>query len=159
MGYYFSTPSTNVQPYIIWSASYPASAFNISIFLPNLFTTTPTTPVTQGPFTLTTTSGDDPVTVPYKVTVPSNSTVWQFDNTPIRAVATDFVQFLLLLEKQGLQPGGAGLIQHALSQYLPLTFAETLYYRYRFDPVNGFIDLTPGMRLRGWRIRATRRRQ
>ena len=148
MGYYFSTPSTNVQPYIFWSTSYQASAFNISIFLPNLFTTTPTTPVSQGPFTLTTTTGGDPVRVPYKVTIPSNSTVWQFSNTPIRAVASDFTQFMLLLEKQGLQPGGAGLIQQAISQYLPLTFSETLYYRYRFDPVNGFIDLTPGMRLR-----------
>jgi hypothetical protein len=148
MGYYFSTPVTNVQPYIYWSTSYQASAFGINIFLPNLFTGTPTTPVTQGPFTFTTTVGGDAVRVPYKIVVAANSTVWQFSNTPIRAFSSDFVQFMLLLEKQGLQPGGAGLIQQAMSQYLPLTFTETLYYRYRFDPVNGFIDLTPGMRLR-----------
>ena len=148
MGYYFSTPSTNVQPYVFWSTSYQASAFSISIYLPNLFTATPTTPLPQGPFTLTTTTSSDPVRVPYKITVASNGPVWQFDNTPIRAFASDFTQFMVLLEKQGLQPGGAGLIQQAISQYLPLTFAETLYYRYRFDPVNGFVDLTPGMRLR-----------
>lgn len=145
MGYYFSTPTTNVQPYVFWAPQNQTSAFPIAICLPNLFTGTPTLPITQGPFTIVSTN---PVGATYKITVPVESSIWQFDNTPIRAVRSDFTQLLVLLEQQGLVPGAAALVQQALSQYLPLTFAETLFYRYSFDPTHGYVDLLPGMRVR-----------
>lgn len=147
MGYYFSTPTGNVQPYVFWAQN-SNKPFPITIFLPNIFTGTPTTPITQASFTLTTTTSTDPVKVPYKITVPANSPIWTFDNTPIRPVYNDFLQFLILLEKQGLQPGGLELVRLALAQYLPLTFAETLFYRYSLHPTNGYVDLQPGMRVR-----------
>jgi hypothetical protein len=87
----------------------------------------------------------------YTLTIDSSkaSIAWQFDSTPIRQpLSQAFLAFMLQLEQQGLLPGRSTLVQQLLAQNLPLTFTETLYYQYGFNPANGYINLQPGMRLR-----------
>src|SRR5262249_19593872 len=85
----------------------------------------------------------------YNLSVTTSSPAWNFDNTPIRsAVSTGILQFLTQVEQASPLPGAVPLLQQVIAQYLPLTFAETLYYRYGSNPAMGYIDLQPGMRLR-----------
>src|SRR5919198_1292001 len=65
-----------------------------------------------------------------------------------RTLRADFDNLLLKLETLGLKNGRLPLIRGWLAQALPQTFAETLYLRHGFDPVNRYVDLNPGMRLR-----------
>ncbi|MEW6130185.1 MAG: hypothetical protein AB1757_24325 [Acidobacteriota bacterium] len=59
------------------------------------------------------------------------------------------VQLEALELAQGcLRSGGAYAIAQAVAESMPLSLAETLYYRYGFDAQNGYVDLLPGMRLR-----------
>jgi hypothetical protein len=54
----------------------------------------------------------------------------------------------LELNQHCLKPGGAATVTQFLAQSLVLPISEVLYYFYRFDAANGFVDLQPGMRLR-----------
>ncbi len=154
MPYFFSNPNSNVQPFVYWALNFVVSpSFDVVIYLDNVFSNAPTGPISAGPFTLTTTTTSGPTpdktTLPYKITIPASGNIWVFDNTPIRAgLRSSYLSFLTALENQGLMPGRAAIVEQLLAQYLPLTFTETLYYRYGLDPTNGYVDLQPGMRLR-----------
>lgn len=149
MQYYFSKATAGVQPYIYLSNS-PVNTIPepADIYFENIFTTPLEKDITVGPFAMM----KNPLGVSgnffYKLVVSQND-LWQFDNTPIRkSLREAFLQFILRLESQRLMAGRARIIQRYLVDFLPLTFDETLYYRYGFDPVNGYIDLQPGMKLR-----------
>lgn len=121
----------------------PAAAF--TLYLPQLFGTTPATlPITSGSFSLATaTTGS---AYPYMMSFAADSPVWSFDNTSIRAgLRADFDAFLVLVEQAGTTEFGLGLLRQVLALGLPLTYAETLYYRYGFDTANRYCDLISGM--------------
>jgi hypothetical protein len=158
-GYNFSAPASGQQPYVFYvpqgiSGSPP---FNITIFIPNIFSTAPAQSITSGPFTLQpTVSGGNQAGLPYKITVPASSAAWTFDNSPIRQGVHDaFIAFLIAIENndgthgaQVLKPGRLRFVQQYLSQVLPQTFVESLFFRYGLDPLNRCVDLLPGMRVR-----------
>ncbi len=119
--------------------------------MPNLTGgTSPTLPITQGPFSLT--ANTDPntqATFPLVLTVTGSSTAWQFSTSPIRAgLQSDYVAFVKKVEAAGGVPSGIATLQQAIGRYLPQTFAETLYYVCGFDVTNKCAELRPGMILR-----------
>jgi hypothetical protein len=149
--YFVQVAQANVQPYLFRTlqatpANPPAQAF--SIFLPEIFNTTQTNAITSGAFTLTPTNSTP---YAYEMDFAVSSPVWTFDNQSIRpTLQSDYNGFLKALElvTGGLITGGLELVRAVLAAGLPLTFYETLFYRYGFDPVNGFSNLQPGMALR-----------
>lgn len=147
MSYYFSQPASNQQPYVYWANGPVTTPTVAALTLPAIFTTPLTSPLVSGSFTMTgVTTGNGLV---YNQLAIAGGDVTTFDNTPIRsALRADVLAFLLALEAQGLTPGSLELVQQMLALYLPVTFTETLFYRYGFDPANGYVDLRPGMRLR-----------
>jgi len=147
--YFFSTPVSGQQPYLMFipgpGTSLPMPPFAITVGLPNLFSSAPKNLPSSSVISLTTGSG----ALAYNLSVTTSSPAWNFDNTPIRsAVSTGILQFLTQVEQASPLPGAVPLLQQVIAQYLPLTFAETLYYRYGSNPAMGYIDLQPGMRLR-----------
>jgi hypothetical protein len=152
MPFYFSQPVTGVQPYVYFSPNTltpPITLpFAITLYLENIFTNPPAQSINVPPFTIAPTKSSP---MAYTLTIDNSkaSIAWQFDSTPIRqALSQAFLTFILQLEQQGLLPGRSTLVQQLLAQNLPLTFAETLYYQYGFNPASGYINLQPGMRLR-----------
>ncbi|NPC49624.1 hypothetical protein D7X99_37025 [Corallococcus sp. AB032C] len=148
MPYYFSDNQQNVQPYVYFSDQARTPPFAFEVLLPQVFQKSPTASITVGPFTL---EVRDPAsaTLPYKVAFASDSDVWKFGDAPLRTdLQKSFLEFLVKLEATGLVPGGLATVRLALAQRLPLTFTETLFYRYGFDGAAGYSDLQPGMRLR-----------
>jgi hypothetical protein len=150
MPYFFSAPTANVQPYLYWTANNPAqSPSMVPVSLPAIFTTPLTTAWTSGPFAFTPATVGTPVTQSYIQLTAAGSVISTFDNTPIRSsLRTAVLALYEALEAEGLLPGALALVQQSLAQYLPLTFTETLFYRYGLDPVGGYVDVQPGMRLR-----------
>jgi hypothetical protein len=144
-GYYFSAPDGANQPYVYRSvARPPATGGAITALLPDIFTTAPASAITSGVFSLGT--NGDPL-FKYKLTV-NGPSLWTFDTNAIRsALRSDYKAFVTQLEAAALKPGALAVVRQAIAQALPLTFAETLYYSYGFDPA-GYVDLLPGMRLR-----------
>lgn len=146
MPYFFSPFKANVQPSVFRGKSAKAAPVQIVVRLPKLFAQPPAG-FQQGPFALAARAGD--ALFPFQVTVAANSAVWQLDASAVRAaLKNDFVSFLAALESRGLRPGGLLLVQQALANALPLTFAETVLYRHGLDPERRAVDLQPGMRLR-----------
>lgn len=142
--YFFSVPKSGQQPYL-----YSAAAANqqpaVSVPLDQVFTTAPTGPLpSEAPFTLA--KG----TAPFSYQVNVDNSIWtSFDSSPIRSTVREaFDKFLHALDKAGLKGGRLQLIRAWLAQALPQTFAESLYFRYGFDPVQRCVELSPGMRLR-----------
>jgi hypothetical protein len=85
--------------------------------------------------------------VSYSISVAAAS-AWAFTTAPVRgSLRSDYLAFMTWMEPS-LRPGAAPLVQRALALAMPLTFAETLLYRYGFSPDDGYCDLAPGMRLR-----------
>ncbi|MDQ1720834.1 MAG: hypothetical protein QOI26_568 [Pseudonocardiales bacterium] len=141
--YYFSVPASGQQPYL-FSAAAANQKPAVSVPLDQVFSTPPTGPLpTAAPFTLT--KGAAPFS--YQITV--DNSIWTFDSSPIRpAVRAGFDSFLQALDMAGLKGGRLQQIRGWLAQALPQTFAESLYFRYGFDPVQRCVELSPGMRLR-----------
>jgi hypothetical protein len=108
----------------------------------------PTKPITSGPFTISPPTSK----AAYYALTAAGADITDFStatsNVPIRAkLRADVTALLTSLEPQ-LVPGGLALVRRTLSEALPQTFAESLYYRYGCDPANRYTDIHPGMRLR-----------
>ena len=126
----------------------------ITIPLPNLFNSN-AEPVSEAPFSFT--------TDPFAITVADGTGgAWDFSScssgVPFRStLATAYVDLLGQLEPF-LNFGAPGpgnifsMLQQIISTGMPLTFAETLFYRYSYMFLTGngasWVDLVPGMRLR-----------
>jgi hypothetical protein len=157
-GYCFSDPVSGQQPYVFYvRQSVGRAPFDITIFVTDIFSTAPAHPITSGPLTLEQTAkSDSQPGLPYKITVPAASAAWSFDDAPIRqAVHDSFIAFLVAIENNDrthgvhvIKPGRLRFVQQYLSQVLPQTFSESLFFRYGLDPANRCIDLLPAMRLR-----------
>ncbi|HEY6786440.1 MAG TPA: hypothetical protein VI365_03930 [Trebonia sp.] len=141
--YWFSEPDISQQPYV-YCAQAEGRQPNIAIGLDQVFLVPPTGALpTSPPFALV--AGSNPFA--YQVT--ANSSVWNFDRSPIRpAVRTGFDGFLQAMDAAGLKGGRLHQIRGWLAQALPQTFAESLYFRYGFDASQRCVELSPGMRLR-----------
>jgi hypothetical protein len=137
--------AANGVPYLYAGASPQAMGQPVTIGLDNVFAATPALPVTVGVFKVQ--AGSSP-NLPFQIVGAggANSGIWDFSVN--RTVRADFDKLLLELESLGLKGGRLALIRGWLAQALPQTFAETLYFRHGFDPVNRYVDLAPGMRLR-----------
>jgi hypothetical protein len=143
--YYVSKPVGGQLPYL--SFQLPTNVFppvDIAIALPpELYGTR--TPITAGPFSFTSSPTSATITL-------AGQPCWDFSDTsnPIRAaIRTAYESFMLQLEEPGdLPPQWLRQIQDLIASCLPSSFQETLYFRYRYDATNGYIDLVPGMRLR-----------
>jgi len=147
---YFQQPAqATVVPYLFrsQSATPPASpASTITLYLPQIFTTTPTLPITHGSFSLTAATAGS--AYPYMISFAADNPVWTFGIESIRdTLRRDFDAFLIAVEAAGTTAFGLGLLRQVLALGLPLTYAETLYYRYGFDPSHRTCDLNPGMDL------------
>lgn len=159
---YFSTPVTDVVPYVYRQESQPPTPnYAFELYLPQLFVTPPATipedlnPVGTGsnentPFRLLTTSN---AALPYKISVAKDSDCWLFAaNDPgIRTtLQSDYSDFMQALEAVtgGLLPGALAYVQAAIARGLPLSYSEQLYYAYGFDASNRYASLQPGMRVR-----------
>ncbi len=146
MFYLFSPARANTQPYVYLSNALTATdppAADIHVFLPGIFNPGAAGNIAHGPFTL----APSPPGTDGTLTIAKSSAVWQFDNTALRPFREDYLDFLGALEPV-LKPGAPAFVQQVLARYLPLTYAETLYYNYGCDAANGYVDLRPGMRLR-----------
>ena len=149
--YFVHGAQATVQPYVYRTLkSTPASspAETISLYLPEVFNTAQTAPITHGAFKLEPTNTQP---YAYRMNFESSNAVWHFDNNSIRSgLQSDYNAFLVALEqvRGGMTAFGLALVRESLALGLPLTFDETLFYRYGFDPVNGYCDLQPGMGLR-----------
>ena len=142
--YEFSTPKTGVQPYV-HPGPLPSRKPPVAIPLDEVFAAPPTTALPKvGPFSVV--RAQPPFD--YRVEVEA-AAIWEFDGSPIRpAVRSAFDAFLEALDAIGLQGGRLHQIRGWLAQALPQTFAESLYFRYGFDPTRRCVELSPGMRLR-----------
>ncbi|TGX54325.1 hypothetical protein E5A73_09475 [Sphingomonas gei] len=159
-------PATSAMPY-----AYPASAQAnlgsdaanppaqaIVQYLPQLGLTATalgSDPIVSGPFTVEP-SGD--ASLPYKLTIAADASVWIFDTTAVRkALQTAYVSLLTSLEAPGeslagASPYGIYLVQAAIARMMPQTFDEQLYYNFGLSlstsAGSAYVDLRPGMVLR-----------
>lgn len=160
--YYFA-PAAAPAP-ILYRAprqewSEPTDLPALTIPIPNLFGGKPPTVSNAAPFAF---DADAMV-----ITVASGAGgIWDFspcaNGVQFRpALAAAFVSMLTQIEASimtpRVDPNAVGFIQQSVAVRLPLTFAETLFYRYSFmftgpqqtPPAPGsWVDLLPGMRLR-----------
>jgi hypothetical protein len=141
--YFFSALDGGNQPYL-YAAQNQGTQPTVAVSLDDVFVTTPTGSLpAAAPFSLT--KG----TAPFAYQVNVDASIWTFDTSAIRpAVRAGFDAFLQALDAQGLKPGRLHQIRGWLAQALPQTFAESLYFRYGFDPAGRAVELSPGMRLR-----------
>jgi hypothetical protein len=141
--YYFSSPGSANPGYLFLAAARPPAAAAITLYLPDVFTQTPT--VSSPVFQLT-----KPATsavYPYLITIAADSVAWKFDTASRSTLWQAYIQFLKDLFPV-LRLGGLNLIAQVLGRSLPLLFSEQLGYVYRFNAASAYIDLVPGMRVR-----------
>ncbi len=141
--YWFSAPDGANQPYLYVAATQGTQP-TLSLPLDDVFVTPPSGSLpAAAPFSMA--KG----TAPFAYQVNVEASVWKFDTSAIRpTVRAAFDSFLQALDAQGLKPGRLHQIRGWLAQALPQTFAESLYFRYGFDPATRAVELSPGMRLR-----------
>lgn len=144
---YFPSTLLTAAPYLAPANAPARAAYDIVLYLPNLFAVPPTSALpTTPPFVLATTAV---APFSYTLTIGKDSPAWRFDGSEYRAaVATAYQGFLTALEGLRATPLGIATVQDAIARAMPQTFAETLYYAYGFAPVNGYADLRPGTGLR-----------
>lgn len=142
--YWFSAPDGGNQPYL-YVAQNQGTQPPVTIPLDDVFATAPSGSLpAAAPFSLT-----KPSSGPFAYQIDVDASIWTFDASAIRpAVRAGFDAFLQALDAQGLKPGRLNQIRGWLAQALPQTFAESLYFRYGFDPAGRAVELSPGMRLR-----------
>jgi hypothetical protein len=154
--YFFSSYNPDVAPYIYRSPVRPPVQAAFELYLPEIFLTPPSDipskldPIGPSPFKLSKVANNN---LPYKLSIAADSDAWKFDagKPPIREeLAADYKTFMQELENVagGLMPGAVPYIRQAISRGLPLTFSETLYYAYGYNPANRYVDLQAGMRVR-----------
>lgn len=163
-GFFISTvTAATAYPYV-----YPATglatvlsatpAETITLYLPQIGGAIPLKdlPIIQGPFNLqANTDTASQTAYPYLLSLAADSDAWHFSTEPIRTdLQASYIAFLKDAEqKAGVVPWGIGLLQQAISRYMPQTFQELLYYAYglTFPGENvgtAYTDLRPGMVLR-----------
>jgi hypothetical protein len=144
--FFFSLAGSGAYPYLYFATSASGQKpFDVEVALDDVFVSaSPPQPLPgNGPFKLE--QGKAPF--PYKAFVSGQSLFHPTE--PLRtSLCQAFDTFLDELDAAGLKPGRLRLIRGLLAQTLPLTFAETLYFRYGLNPVARQIDLSPEMRLR-----------
>jgi hypothetical protein len=148
MRYFFSSAGPSRVAYIFRADVDDPTPHNITLYLPNIFAAEPPAlgGVSVDPFMVKTTGNKD---IPYVITLSEDSIAWKFDADGIRSGLKDaYVQFFKNLETSGMQPGALELVRHIIARGIPLTFTETLYYTYGFNPTDRYINVQPGMRLR-----------
>jgi hypothetical protein len=131
-------------------ATAPAmTAYQITIGLPQLFTTPPATAdlPAVAPFAIV--EGTAPYTYALTIAGDPEALPWTFTAEAVRQpLVTAWNSFLTALETATATPLAIQTVQAAIARAMPQTFAETLLFGYSFDPVNGHVDLLPGMVLR-----------
>lgn len=131
-------------------ATAPAmTAYQITIGLPQLFTTPPATAdlPAVAPFAIV--EGTAPYTYALTIAGDPDALPWTFTAEAVRQpLVTAWNSFLTALETATATPLAIQTVQAAIARAMPQTFAETLLFGYSFDPVNGHVDLLPGMVLR-----------
>jgi hypothetical protein len=155
--FFLSDYTVDVLPYLYRSGALPPAKADFELYLPELFNTPPatlpkslTSPGNNSPFVMSKTSD---TRFPYKLSVSQSSQAWSFDAStpPIRtALRADYVNFLKALEtvSGGMIPGTIPFLQQIIARSFPLTFSETLYYAYGYDPASRYCNLQAGMRAR-----------
>lgn len=148
--YCFSDASAASSAYIFRDILSQPGKHDIDLYLPNIFTKSPDpAKISKDPFIVQKTQS---TTFPYVLKIKEYSMAWQFDTDDVRdTLKAAYLQFLRNLENTDLcelKPGALALVRYIIARGLPLTFAETLYYSYGFDPEQGYINIQPGMRLR-----------
>ncbi|MEM9544898.1 MAG: fibronectin type III domain-containing protein [Bacteroidota bacterium] len=160
-GYYFSEYKDDVQPYLFRAQSVPPSPnFSFELYLPQIFNKQPdslppglTTSVNpNSPFVMSVNKGDK--MLPYKISVSKKATndAWNFaPNGPsIRTeLSDDYDAFITAISgvDKGMLPGTIPYLNQVIARGLPLTYAETLYYAYGFNPSKRYVSLQAGMRI------------
>ena len=144
--YYVSPPTAGQLPYVFFNLPSGLNPpVDIVITLPAELYGPQQQPITSGPFTFSTSPTAATITL-------AGQPIWDFSDTsqPIRAaIRQAYDGFILQLEKPGnIPPQWIRQIQDMIASCMPSTFQESLYFRYRFDAANGYVDLVPGMRLR-----------
>ncbi len=123
------------------------AAHELVIGLPQIFLTPPATLPAVAPFSLAAASA--PYSWQLTIAGQADALPWSFSDTALRTdLLTAYNDFLSALEKATATPEGIRTVQAAIARAMPQTFAETLFYSYRFDPASGYVDLLPGMALR-----------
>ncbi len=146
--FYVGDLPSGVVPAVYACPTVPPGATDLVFYLPELFATHQTTAITQGPFTLTPMT---PVVAPYAYTVSiaTSSDLWSFASVSARqTIASQFASFLATIAgTTGAFVETPRILQQTLAAGLPLSFTESLFYRYSFDPLMRYVDLQAGMRL------------
>lgn len=148
-GYTFSGPVAGAQPYVYYATG-GAPPYDVVVNLDQVFAATPSKLPSDAPFTVANAGKG----IGYTITA-SQASIWnfaadQFDANGLfrTALRAGFDQLLIDLDALGLLPGRFQAVRGWIAQSVPQTFAESLYLRHGFDPVNRCVELTPGMRLR-----------
>ncbi|HEX2211071.1 MAG TPA: hypothetical protein VHG93_25535, partial [Longimicrobium sp.] len=135
----------------------PAAARAVSVYLPELYATRPSTLPSSGAFALQAAPAGS--ALPLLLTFAADGAAWRFDSSAVRAgVWTDYATFLSMLEGRAkeqdpatigvLRPGAVQAVQGAIARRMPQTFAETLRYACGLSADGRWADLRAGMRLR-----------
>jgi hypothetical protein len=147
--YYFFSQTSSSCAYIFRDIISQPGKHDITLYLPDIFSTSPDpSKISENPFILQKTEND---TFPYVLQIAEDSIAWQFNSDIIRDnLKNAYLKFLKNLEDSDLctlKPGALTLVRSIIARGLPLTFAETLYYNYGFNPAKGYINIQPGMQL------------
>ncbi|MFT4847686.1 MAG: hypothetical protein ACI83B_000207 [Sediminicola sp.] len=160
-GYYFSEYKDDIQPYLFRAQNVPPSPNTaFELYLPQIFNkqpnplplglTAPTNP--NSPFVMSVNVADK--TLPYKISVSKEATndAWNFtqNGLAIRTeLSDDYNAFITALSgvDKGMLPGTIPYLNQLIARGLPLTYAETLFYSYGFNPSKRYVSLQAGMRI------------
>ncbi len=150
--YYFSPATSGEQPYVYFAESASTQlGFDVCACLDNVFAGgAPHSLPSSGPFAFqAATTQACPPPLKYQLSASGGAGLWKFTAAPLRTdLCGAFDKLIAELDAAGLRPGRVQLMRSLMAQLLPLTFAETLYFRYGLDPATRRVDLTPEMRLR-----------
>ena len=148
--YSFSSAVAGGQPYTYCDGG-SNPPYPVTVGLDQVFAPPPATlPPPAGPFSIV--AGK----APYAFTISADASIWEFASAKFDshglfrpAVRAGFDQMLAALDGLGcLLPGRLQTIRSWIAQAIPQTFAESLYFRHGFDPVQRCVELSAGMRLR-----------
>jgi hypothetical protein len=145
-GYYFSENQADVQPYLYYGSENRPSATPVEIYLPCPGETF--APLASDPPLFQARREENGKGCRLVISV--SEPVWNFQSaeTVRSGIRSAYRDFLIRLEATGQEPEFLYQVKAAVASTIPMTFEEVLFYRYGFDPENGYIDLHPGMRVR-----------
>jgi len=133
-------------PYWQRSAQKPVKV-TISVVRNSPFRNSSECSAASGPFRLALTDGSQPK---WSVTLPSFA-AWQASilKGNFSQEFADFLDDLGKVETSGCLSAGIGaLVERVVREGIPVRSGDTLYYRYDWQPGEGFVNLEPGMRVK-----------